>query len=53
MRTFALDQLEDYAADGYRTLWLASGKTPADTDLGRRLRDECARRPLLRTVARI
>jgi hypothetical protein len=41
---YALDQLEDYAANGYRTIWLADGPTPADRDLSARIRIACRRR---------
>ncbi len=43
---FALDQLEDYAANGCRTLWLATDATAAAADLSTRLRGACARRRL-------
>jgi hypothetical protein len=43
---FALDQLEDYAANGYRTVWLAGGPGSADADLTARIEAECARRAL-------
>jgi D-serine deaminase-like pyridoxal phosphate-dependent protein len=41
---YALDQLEDYAANGYQTLWLSSGASPADSDLAARIAAECQRR---------
>jgi len=41
---YALDQLEDYAANGYRTIWFASTATAADAELSAAIRAACERR---------
>jgi hypothetical protein len=42
----ALDQMTDYGANGYRTVWLRGGPAAGDAGLAGRITAECARRKL-------
>jgi hypothetical protein len=42
----ALDQIADYAASGYRTVWVRGGDDPHDAALAERVAAECRRRSL-------
>jgi len=42
----ALDQMTDYASNGYRTVWLRGGPAVGDGELAVRIAAECARRTI-------